>query len=136
MKPNLLITDGDAEMCDLCAQFLTESGYEVESATDGLECLRKLRQMMPVALVLDLDLRWGGADGVLDWMRAESSTREVLVILTAAAGYAQYFSEFIEPPVVDFLLKPFTLSALLGSVRAAVARTGRIEPSNRDRVPA
>src|SRR5438067_11067086 len=72
MKQTLLIADGDAELCDLYEMFLTECGYEVEAASDGLDCLRKLRQVIPAVLVLDLELRWGGGDGVLARLREES----------------------------------------------------------------
>ena len=115
-------------------QFLTERGYEVETSSDGLDCLRKLRQVTPAALVLGVELLWGGGHGVLAWLREEIPTRGIPVILTATAGCPQDFAEFIEPPIVDFLPKPFALSALLASVRSAVAKKGRREPSNLHRV--
>jgi len=136
MKQTLLIADGDAELCDLYRRFFTEGGYEVETSSDGLSCLRKLRQRAPVVLVLDLELRWGGGDGVLAWLREESPTHGIPVILTATAGYAQDFAECSAPPVMDYLPKPFALNALLESVRSAVAKQGEKEPSNLNRVPA
>jgi hypothetical protein len=42
MKPMLLIADGDAELCGAFETFLVERGYEVETASDGLDCLAKL----------------------------------------------------------------------------------------------
>jgi DNA-binding NtrC family response regulator len=136
MKQTLLIADGDAELCDLYEMFLTECGYEVETSSDGLDCMRKLQQVTPAALVLDLELCWGGSDGVLAWMREESPAHGIPVILTAWPEYPQDFAEFIEPPVVDYLPKPFALTALLESIRSAVGNRGRMEPSNLHRVPA
>ena len=72
MKQALLIADRDAELCDVYRRFLTDRGYEVETSSDGLDCLRKLRQVTPAVLVLDLELLWGGGDGVLAWLREES----------------------------------------------------------------
>jgi hypothetical protein len=43
----------------------------VETASDGLDCLKKLRRATPAALVLDLKLHWGGGDGVLAWLRED-----------------------------------------------------------------
>jgi DNA-binding NtrC family response regulator len=134
MKQTLLIADGDAELCDLYQRFLTDRGYEVETSSDGLDCLRMLHQMTPAALVLDRELLWGGGDGVLAWLREESLMPGIPVILTATAGYAQDFAEFIEPRVVAYLRKPFALTALLECVRSAVANKGRREPSNLHRV--
>jgi DNA-binding NtrC family response regulator len=136
MKQRLLIADGDAELCDVYGQFFAECGYEVETSTNGLGCLGKLRQSMPAALVLDLEIRWGGGDGVLDWMREVSPAHGIPVILTATAGFPQRVAEFLEaPPVVDYLTKPFALSTLLEKVRSAIAKNGRSEPSDPHLVP-
>jgi DNA-binding response OmpR family regulator len=136
MKQTLLIADGDAELCDVYGQFLTEHGYEVETSSDGLDCLRKLRQWTPAALVLDLELPWGGGEGVLGWLREENSSHEIPVILTTTADYSQDFAESIEPPVVECFTKPFALTALLEKVRSAVATKGRREPSHLHRISA
>lgn len=134
MRPTVLIADGDAELCDLHRRFLSERGYQVEAAFDGLDCLTKLRQQTPAALVLDLELRWGGGDGVLDWIREEGSMRGIPVILTATAAYPQGIAEFNDSPVVVFLPKPFALTALLECLRSAVAKNGLSQSSNLNRV--
>ena len=116
MNQTLLIADGDAELCDDYRRVLTERGYEVETSSGGLDCLRKLRQKTPAALVLNLELFWGGGDGVLAWLREENPKHEIPVILTATTAYPQNFAELIEPPVVDCLLKPLALTALVQSL--------------------
>ena len=40
---------------------------------------------------------------------------------------------FNDPPVVDYLPRPFTLAGLLERIQSAVANKGRREPSNLDR---
>jgi CheY-like chemotaxis protein len=114
MKPVLLIADSDAELCDIYQQFLGREGYEVVIASDGLDCLEKLRRVRPAALVLDLVLRWGGGDGVLAWLREESAGPGVAVVLTATGGHHPGRGEDTGPPVVRFLPKPFC-GTLLGA---------------------
>ncbi len=121
MNQTLLIGDGDTELCKLYRLFFATYGYEVEIARDGLECLEKLRRLKPLALVLDLELKWGGSDGLLAWLREEKIAPPIPVILTATAGYLQDLAEFVEPPIVDYLSKPFPLTFLLELVRSAVA---------------
>ena len=135
MKQRLLIADRDAELCEIYRRFLTQQGYGVETSRDGLDCLAKLRQVTPAVLVLDLELLWGGGDGVLAWLREASPASRIPVLLTATAADPADMAEFNEPPVVDYLPKPFALTALLEKVRSAVARSGRREPSNLNRVP-
>jgi DNA-binding response OmpR family regulator len=133
MRQTVLIADGDGELCELYRRFLTDRGYEVETSSDGLDCMRMLRQLAPAALVLDLELHWGGGDGVLGCMREENPTRGIPVILTATAACDHDSAEIIEVPVVDYLPKPFALSALLEKIRSAIAETGRREPSKQHR---
>jgi len=106
LAQTLLIAQGDAALCDLYRQFLAKHGYAVETSSDGLDCLRKLRQVTPAALVLDLELRWGGGDGILAWLREANQAHGIPVILTAAAGYPHALASFVGPPVVDYLPEP------------------------------
>lgn len=126
MKPTLLIAEGDAELCEVYQKFLMERGYKVETAVDGLDCLAKLQRTMPAVLVLDRELQWGGGDGVLAWLREYRTACGVAVVLMATAGYySAVAAPDTEPPVVAFLPKPFTLTALLETVRAAIAQKER-----------
>ena len=71
MKQTMLIADGDAELCDLYRIFVKDHGYDVETSSNGMDCVRKLRRETPDVLVLDLELLWGGGAGVLGWLRDE-----------------------------------------------------------------
>jgi DNA-binding NtrC family response regulator len=122
MRPILLIADGDADLCELFEMFLCERGYQVEIASNGLDCMQKLRQLMPAALVLDHNLQWGGGDGVVAWLREQSALSDVPVVLTATAGSCMHI---IEPPIVRFLQKPFGLRTLLDSVATAISKSRR-----------
>jgi DNA-binding response OmpR family regulator len=135
MNPTLLIAEGDAELCDIYRKFITKRGYDVQTASDGLDCLAKLRGAMPAAVVLDLELHWGGGHGVLAWLREERAASGVAVILTATAGKHLAATDLTEPPVIDLLLKPFPLTALLESVRFAIAK-GQDMSRKAGRVPA
>jgi two-component system response regulator QseB len=116
MKPRLLIADSDADFCHVFQRLLTDQGYEVETASDGLSCLEKVRDTRPDVLLLDRGLNWGGSDGVLAWLREERATSGPAVVLTATAGSPLDTS----PPVVRFLPKPFLLRDLLESLMIAL----------------
>lgn len=131
MGPFLLLAEGDAELRDLYSSFLTKHCYDIAVAEDGLDCLQQLRQATPDVLVLDLELTWGGGDGVLDWLREEGSHLEIPVILTATAGRQPSGAEARARPAVQFLAKPFALKTLEESVRAAVANKGQVASNRR-----
>jgi DNA-binding response OmpR family regulator len=124
MKPTLLLAESDAELRDTYRALLRKLGFELETAADGLDCLEKLRRAQPGVLVLDRDLLWGGADGVLAWLREQGDSVVPPVILTATVCCPPDAPADVEPPVVKVLSKPFSLAALLEGIRTAVAEQG------------
>jgi DNA-binding NtrC family response regulator len=131
MRHTLLIAEGDAELCDVYRRFLAARGFTVETATNGLDCLEKLRRVKPTALVLDRNLHWGGGDGVLAWLREQDAPPDVPVVLTATTAYQPQDPDATRPPVVKFLPKPFPLTALLESVGTAISNSGMGKPRAR-----
>ena len=121
MKPRLLIAEDDAELCQDYARFFAARGFDVETASNALECLKKIRQTNPTVLLLDLQLRWGGGDGVVAWLREEQQAPRIPVVLTTTANSVKSYAGLVERPVVRCLEKPFPLTALLESVRSAAA---------------
>jgi DNA-binding response OmpR family regulator len=122
MNQTLLIAGGDAELCNAYLRFFACQGFDLGTASDGLDCVEKLRRATPAVLVLALELRWGGGDGVLAWLREQRAEPGVPVIRTYTAGNPPHLAAFTEPPGLDHLCKPFELTALLERVRSAVTR--------------
>ena len=111
--PTILLAEANRELRDAYHAFLSRCGFQVDTAQDGLECLAKLRQSVPNVLILDLDLPWGGGDGVLAFLREEQDLLPNRIVLTSANETAHQFVCLQSPPVVKTLPKPFPLSDLL-----------------------
>ncbi len=118
MNRNVLIADGDGELGRLYGNFLTREGYAVEVAAGGVECMARLRRSRPAALVLALELPWGGAAGVLSCLREEGPPVPG-VVLTTCGPDADGLQEPLTAPVVHALQKPFALAALRQAVQLA-----------------
>ena len=129
MLPGLLVANGDDKLCEFYGRFLAERGFEVETAPNALDCLAKLRRHPPAALVLDMDLFWGGGDGILAWLREESPMHDVPVILTSAPEFSKQETDIARPPVVACLPRRFGLTVLLETVHNAVANREQRKPA-------
>ena len=106
---------------DVYQRLLSSCGYQVETASGGLECLGKLTDVVPDVLVLDAELNWGGADGVLTRLREEESPilAVPVVLITSEVQPNDTIAHLIAPPVVYRLQKPFRLSTFLEAVSFA-----------------
>lgn len=77
----LLIADADDYLSDLYQKYFAAHGYSVRVASGGVECLTALRETTPDVLVLDAELKWGGADGVLAVMDEEDGLSTIPIVL-------------------------------------------------------
>ena len=120
MQLSVLIATADHTTSAIYQRLLAACGHEVETVSGGLECLTKLRELVPDLLVLDGELPWGGADGVLAWMREdEHAIFAIPVVLVATDAAAERSFQSTTPPVVCCLRKPFRPSTLLEAVCVA-----------------
>jgi len=96
---------------------LGDCGFAVETARNGLACLARLKRMPePDIVVLDLDIPWGGGDGVLAlWREGGDSPLHERVIVTGQAP-PWILSERTGVPLACCLRKPFRLDALLNAI--------------------
>ena len=131
MKQRLLVADADFATAALCSTYFSDVGYYVDTAGDGLDCLTKLRRTTPDLLVLDQNLLWGGSQGLLACLREEYQEPTIPVVLLAAFLPVCALSQWLSPPVVRCVQKPFPIAALhdcidtaLGCPRSVPGRHG------------
>ncbi len=106
--------ENDPSTLGLLTTVLTGEGYRVETASNGLEALRKARRRRPDAIVLDLMLPVvNGHQFLLAWRTGTGPTPPVLAI---SAYHAQPAAD--ELGAQAFLPKPFAVDALVGTVDA------------------
>src|SRR4030042_1752925 len=60
--PVVLVADDEKHIVELVSLYLRRAGYRVETALDGEETLRKVRDLRPALLVLDIMMP--GPDGL------------------------------------------------------------------------
>lgn len=114
----VLIADSDTELLKLMHRYFKNNGHEVETASNGAECLSVLhRFFMPEVLVLAHDLLWGGCAGILAELRRDPGTSRLPVILTTDSQ--EQFEALATSNVVARLQKPFLLKSLLQKIESA-----------------
>ena len=118
MPRSLLVADGDLTLSNRLKLVAGDLGMQIETANNGVECVRRLRQRKPDLVLLNIDLLWGGGHGVLAYLREEYAHRAPPVLLMGSTP-AQKIPSLVSPPAIQYLSKPFTLSTLMAAIRAA-----------------
>ena len=112
----LLFADSDGCLCEIYRRFFAARGYDVWTATGGVDCLAMLRRRPPDVLILDRHLLWGGAEGVLAYLREDAGPAPAVLMTGEPLTSPRTGSQ--PPPVVAAFGKPFRLAELLAAIRA------------------
>lgn len=125
MKPRILAVDDDPFFLNMAAETLAAGGYEVKTASDGTEALRRVLRMPPDLMILDLVMP--GLDGreVCRRLKKKPQTAGIpLIIVTGSDKEGQEIS-CLDLGADDYLVKPVNFGKLLARCRALLRRVER-----------
>jgi DNA-binding response OmpR family regulator len=119
-RPEILVIDDDAELCELLAELMAQEGYAVESVGDGQAGLERAQSKAFSVVVLDIMLPSLNGFDVLGRLRQGSTEQhaEVPVIMLTAKGEDVDRIVGLEMGADDYLPKPFNPRELVARVRA------------------
>jgi carbon storage regulator CsrA len=120
MSNRVLIADSDGYLVDDYRRYLEQHGFEVLTATTGLECVERLRDGGPDVLVLEPSLPWGWGDGVLAMMHEERDIPTIPVIVVTH-GYDRGLLYRMAPyRIDDYQTKPLTAKRLAQRIQSVL----------------
>ncbi len=116
------MVDDDAALLRLVRLSLQDSGFEVSTATNGVEALDRLGTAAPSAVVLDLEMPIMDGRTFYHEMRARGIDAPVLILSAHNAKWAQ--RELDAEAFMDKPFDPGELSAALCELVATERRRG------------
>ena len=116
----ILVVDDEQPVRESLRRSLRFNGYDVLTASDGLEAVEAVRSENPELLILDVMMPNMGGLEVCRTLRSEGWDRPILV-LTARDGVSDRVAG-LDAGADDYLPKPFALEELLARVRSLVRR--------------
>lgn len=120
MSKNILIVDDDDEIRELLEFDLIQSGYIVDTASNGVEGLEKALSGKYDLLLLDVMMpKMNGFDVCKNIRKAKN---EIPILLLTAKGSMPDKTEGFNCGADDYLVKPFDIQEVLLRVRALLRR--------------
>jgi len=117
----ILIADDDHDLLSLIAFTLTQSGFAVVKASDGIAALQLFQQEPPDLVVLDINMP--GANGFEVCRKIREQSRVPVMMLTVR-GEEEDLVKALELGADDYLNKPFSPRTLIARVKALLRRAG------------
>jgi DNA-binding response OmpR family regulator len=120
MPKKILVVDDKKELRTLLKQYLSQEGFDIDTAGDGQEALYLARQGKPDLILLDLMMPEMGG---YEFMRAYSREADTPIIILTAKMEENDKVLGLELGADDYITKPFSMRELTARVRAVLRRT-------------
>jgi CheY-like chemotaxis protein len=124
-RPTVLLVDDDRASLDLMTAYLESSDLRLERARDGIEALRRTRELRPAALVLDIRLPRLDGWQVLDQLREDPETADIPIVV---ASVVDDRARGLALGAAAYLRKPVSREDLLGALAGVGVGVGAGEP--------
>ncbi len=121
--PHLLVVDDEADLTWAVQRSLSIEGYDVETASDGIEALAAISRRRPDLIILDIILPRLDGLQVCHRLRENPDLANVPVILLTARSAIEDRVTGLDRGADDYMVKPFDLRELSARVRALLRRT-------------
>jgi CheY-like chemotaxis protein len=118
-KPSALLVDDNEATCTLITAVLRRD-FRVETASDGLEAMEKLRTNQYAVILLDLRMPQQDGFSVLDFLKTNNPEMLKSVLVVTAMLNKREIDRANSYGICGVITKPFDVDVLLGEVKKCV----------------
>jgi two-component system phosphate regulon response regulator PhoB len=123
VKPKILVVDDEPEAVELVEFNLKQAGFDVVTATDGNEALKKAKAGAPALIVLDLMIPEVDGLEVCKQLRRDEATSAIPIIMLTAKAAEVDRVVGLELGADDYVTKPFSPRELNLRIKKLLERT-------------
>ena len=126
MAKILLIIEDDPLMVRMYQKIFTLEKFEVETATNGIDGLEKVRKVHPTLILLDIMMPKMNGLQVLDKLKADPDTKKIpVVILTNLAGEKDAETAMMKGAVKYIVKSDYEPKQVVNMVKEIIAAHSR-----------
>jgi two-component system response regulator ResD len=115
----VLIVDDDDKIREILSLYLNKEGFQVEEAADGVEAIRKVDQVKPNVIILDIMMPI--LDGIEVCRQVRKFSRVPIIMLSARAEDEDRIMG-LDLGADDYIVKPFNPREVIARVNAVLRR--------------
>jgi phosphate regulon transcriptional regulator PhoB len=127
----ILVVDDEPDLVELISYNLNKEGFEIDSASDGEEALRKIRTGSFDLVILDLMLPGIQGMELCRIIRKDPKTEGLPIIMVTAKSEEVDRVLGLEIGADDYIAKPFSPRELAARVKAVLRRAAQKQPAGK-----
>lgn len=133
-RQTILVIEDERSISDALVYNLEKEGYEVATAYDGAEGVRKAQAILPDLILLDLMLPIMDGVQVCRTIRSDQKTSAIKIIMLTAKGEEVDEIVGFSMGADDYVTKPFKIKPLVSRVKARLREPTVTEQGGQDQV--
>jgi chemosensory pili system protein ChpA (sensor histidine kinase/response regulator) len=119
--PLVMVVDDSLTVRKISSRLLVREGYRVDTAKDGVEALEKMQDLIPNAVLLDVEMPRMDGFELARVMRNDPRLKAVPIIMITSRTADKHRNHALEIGVNIYLGKPFQEAVLLEHLHALLA---------------
>jgi CheY-like chemotaxis protein len=121
MAKKIMIVDDEESLQELVKAVLEQEGYDVVTVGDGKECLKKLENVKPDLILLDMMMPGMSGREVCERIRKNPGTKGLKVAFLTVAKFSETGKDVLKKMnVADYITKPFDNDDLVRRIKKIV----------------
>jgi two-component system alkaline phosphatase synthesis response regulator PhoP len=116
-QKKILIADDNEHVRESLASILEDEGYAMWIAKDGAEALRKVKEVAPDILILDVMMPEMSGYEVCRAIKNDPDLKKTFVLMLSAKGQADERERGKEAGADEYFVKPFNPGELVARIR-------------------
>lgn len=126
----ILVVDDDTDILALLEMSLTSDGFNVITASDGMEGLERAKTDLPDLILLDVMMPYMDGLQVIEKLKSDSDTSSIPVLWLTAKSQTEDKLKGLETGGDDYITKPFDLREVSARINAVLGRTRPVKYIN------
>lgn len=118
----ILIADDEPDILEIISYNLTNEGYQVFTAKDGIEAIEKAKEVQPDLIILDIMMPHKSGVDVCRILRFQPMFESTLIIFLTAISDDTTLIKSLEMGGDDYITKPVSPKVLISRVNAMFRR--------------
>lgn len=123
----ILLVDDEPDILEIISFNLEKVGYQVATASNGLEALQKAKKFLPHLIILDVMMPKLDGIETCERLRQEEQFQETIIMFLTARGEDYSYVAAFDAGADDYVTKPVKPKVLLSKVKGLLRRLKKKE---------
>jgi len=129
VSKKILIADDEADILEILQFNLSAEGFDVHTASHGVEAIEKARLLNPDLIILDVMMPYKNGRDVCAYLRTLPQFKNTLIIFLSALNDDLSEVQGLEAGADDYVSKPIRPKVLISKVHALLRRRSEDTPT-------